>query len=39
MTFERFPRLHAAASLKHSEIEVHHPVDIEVFRGYMPRPH
>ena len=34
-----FPRLYAAASLKRGIVDLHPEVVVEVFRGFMPRPH
>ena len=34
-----FPRLYAAASLKHVEVGTVEHQPIAVFRGFMPRPH
>ena len=35
----RFPRLYAAASLKPVEDIPHRLIPLDVFRGFMPRPH
>ena len=34
-----FPRLYAAASLKHLVVEAVSLIRDDVFRGFMPRPH
>ena len=38
-TVRSFPRLYAAASLKHAVLDRRTRPDACVFRGFMPRPH